>query len=156
MPLLAELKLGALRRLLGAMTTEFYNPGDHVMKQGDTEDRSLFIIIGGNADATRDELTPRARRRARRWSARSRTGAFFGESALLNEEPRSANIVATTKLKCAKLEQKMYERILEDIAGADQGARRGVLRGEHDRRADPALRRHVAAQAERRGDACTR
>ena len=43
------------------------------------------------------------------------SGAFFGESALINEEPRSANIVATSKLKCVKLDQKMYERILGDI-----------------------------------------
>ena len=115
-PLLAELKIGALRRLLSAMTTEFYNPGDHVMKQGDTEDRSLFIIIGGKADATRDENDAAGKKTGEKVVGTLPTGAFFGESALLNEEPRSANIVATTKLKCAKLDQKMYERILEDIA----------------------------------------
>jgi CRP-like cAMP-binding protein len=165
-PLLADLKIGALRRLLSAMTTEFYNPGDHVMKQGDTEDRSLFVVIAGKADATRDEHNAagektgeKVRGRGQNWCRQKwgfnasnssvtqgraafiqqfmrppllrtllphtsamqvvgalPTGAFFGESALLNEEPRSANIVAATKLKCAKLDQKMYERILEDIA----------------------------------------
>ena len=114
-PLLAELKLGALRRLLGAMTTEFYNQGDHVMKQGDTEDRSLFIIIGGTADATRDEQDAAGKKTGEKVVGKLPSGAFFGESALINEEPRSANIVATSKLKCVKLDQKMYERILGDI-----------------------------------------
>ena len=114
-PLLTDLKLGALRRLLGAMTTEFYNQGDHVMKQGDTEDRSLFIIIAGKADATRDEIDAAGKKTGEKVVGALPSGAFFGESALINEEPRSANIVATSKLKCVKLDQKMYERILEDI-----------------------------------------
>ena len=115
-PLLADLKIGVLRRLLSAMTIEFYNPGDYVMKQGDTEDRSLFVIIGGKAKATRNDYDAAGKSTGEKEVGALPTGAFFGESALLNEEPRSANVIAASKLKCAKLGQKIYERILEDIA----------------------------------------
>ena len=129
-PLLADLKIGVLRRLLSAMTIEFYNPGDYVMKQGDTEDRSLFVIIGGKAKATRNDYDAAGKTTGEKEVGALPTGAFFGESALLNEEPRSANIIAASKLKCAKLGQKIYERILEDIAETvrmQSEARQGMI-----------------------------
>ena len=46
MPLLAALKPTALRRMLVSMTTEFYLPGEYVMRQGDTvsgDTRAVFF-----------------------------------------------------------------------------------------------------------------
>ena len=114
-PLLVELKPTALRRMLVSMTTEFYTPGEYVMRQGDTEDRSLFIVVGGTANATRDELNVKGEKAGEKVVGAIKEGAFFGESALLNQEPRTANVIATSKMRCARLEQEMYERILEDI-----------------------------------------
>lgn len=39
-------------------------------------------------------------------------GDYFGELALLRNEPRAANIVAKTKLKVVSLERQSFKRLL--------------------------------------------
>ena len=49
-------------------------------------------------------------------------GEYFGELALIRGEPRAANIIATTQLKCATLDRRAFKRVLgpiEDILKRD-------------------------------------
>ena len=39
-------------------------------------------------------------------------GDYFGELALLRNEPRAANIIAVSKLKCVSLERNSFKRLL--------------------------------------------
>mmetsp|Transcript_10832 Transcript_10832/g.5497 ORF Transcript_10832/g.5497 Transcript_10832/m.5497 type:complete len:87 (+) Transcript_10832:706-966(+) len=39
-------------------------------------------------------------------------GDYFGELALLRGEPRAANIVSVTQLKCATLDRHAFKRML--------------------------------------------
>ncbi len=42
-------------------------------------------------------------------------GDYFGERALLKNEPRAANIIATTRLQVVSLERKSFRRLLGPI-----------------------------------------
>jgi cAMP-dependent protein kinase regulator len=47
-----------------------------------------------------------------------KAGDYFGELALLHNEPRAANVLAKTKLKVVSLERNSFKRLLgplEDI-----------------------------------------
>ena len=39
-------------------------------------------------------------------------GEYFGELALLKNEPRAANVIAKTKLKVASLDRNSFKRLL--------------------------------------------
>ena len=49
-------------------------------------------------------------------------GMYFGERALLTNDPRAANIIATSSVICVSLERATFKRILgplEDILKRD-------------------------------------
>lgn len=80
--------------------------GDVVIRQGE-EGREFFIIIQGQAAVTQTNdagqtgpvgiLGP---------------GDYFGEIALLTNQPRKATITAQGPLSCAKLDRDRFERVL--------------------------------------------
>ena len=41
-----------------------------------------------------------------------KAGDYFGELALLKNEPRAANVIAKTKLKCVSLDRNSFKRLL--------------------------------------------
>ena len=41
-----------------------------------------------------------------------KAGDYFGELALLRNEPRAANVIAKTKLKVVSLERNSFKRLL--------------------------------------------
>ena len=51
------------------------------------------------------------------------SGDYFGELALLKNEPRAANVIAKTKLKVVSLDRKMFKRLLGPL---DQILKRNI------------------------------
>lgn len=41
-----------------------------------------------------------------------KAGDYFGELALLKNEPRAANVIAKTNLKCVSLDRNSFKRLL--------------------------------------------
>src|SRR5262245_6500984 len=78
-PLFSGLSMRQLRKLVGNATVAEFAPGDPVISSGDTAD-SLYVILGGAAKVLRK---PTARE--------LNTGDYFGELALIDGAPRSAN-----------------------------------------------------------------
>jgi len=109
--------LGALRRIdfLSVLSPEdletvaqqaavrVYLPGEAVVRQGDAG-AEFFIILGGSAEVRRGEGDKVAT------VATLHPMQFFGEMSLLTGEPRSATIVAQTKLEVVVINKAVLER----------------------------------------------
>lgn len=77
------------------------DPGDVIMEEGEEASR-IFILLAGEVavEKSGDEIT-----------TMSLTGDLFGELAALDNETRSATIVAKTKTFCLAVDQKFLEHI---------------------------------------------
>ena len=124
-PLLSGLGDVELRSLAGHVKVQRYRTGDVIVGQGEAG-ASVYIVLQGRADViyhgkpgadgTRlNELGP---------------GDFFGEIALLEDVPRSADVVAATTTTCAVLSREVFQgRLLaspEVAAGLLAGLSRRV------------------------------
>jgi hypothetical protein len=78
-------QLDAVQRL--ARDTAFL-PGEVIVREGDAGGE-LYLLLEGSAEAWLDYGGPRSRR-----LSAIETGGYFGEMAILDDEPRSATVVA--------------------------------------------------------------
>ncbi len=88
-PLFSSLSKRQLRTIADSGRERTYHAGDTIVKTGDTGigfylllDGQAHVVRGGNVVAT---LAPRQ---------------FFGEMALFDEQPRTADVRAATNLRC--------------------------------------------------------
>ena len=118
--------LGALppamrEKLLSAGEEHEYGAGDTVIRQGE-RGADAFVILSGHALVVRDG----------REVARLGAGQFFGEVAMLDGRPRTADVVAESRLLCIALSRETVERelraepdlawrVLEVLAGRIRG-----------------------------------
>ena len=118
--------LGALppamrERLLSAGEEHTYEAGETVISQGDRGGEA-FVILTGHARVVRDG----------RDVARLGSGQFFGEVAMLDGRPRTADVVADSSLRAIALsrdtvrralrsEPDLAWRVLEVLAGRIRG-----------------------------------
>lgn len=84
--------------------------GDYVIREGEWGN-IFYIIEQGSAIATkviRPGLPPET---VKEYGV----GGYFGELALIKGEPRAANILATSNLKCISLDRRSFKRLLGPI-----------------------------------------
>lgn len=82
-----------------------YNAGERVIREG--EDGSTFyLVISGDAYA--EKLIDGKNKEVMKY----RAGDYFGELALLKNEPRAATIVARSQLKLALIDRDSFKRLL--------------------------------------------
>lgn len=95
--------------LADALLSKIYQDGEIIIKQGDSADGMYFIEEGtirvticknSHNDGTEMEV------------GRHSKGTYFGELAMINNKPRSANVYAVGKIKSAFLERESFERLL--------------------------------------------
>lgn len=84
-----------------------YNAGDIIIKEGD-EGRDLFFLVSGNAVATKVLKAGEAPQEVKQYN----TGDYFGELALLRNEPRAANVIASTECMCVSMDRHSFKRML--------------------------------------------
>jgi MFS superfamily sulfate permease-like transporter len=100
----------AERELVGrTLGRRVYQRGDIVIKEGDT-DRSLFMISKGTASV---KVRLAGQDREKRLASFS-PGAVFGEVALLDEEPRSATVIADEELVCYVLDDARFRALTRE------------------------------------------
>lgn len=90
-----------------AMDTAEYEPGDMIIREGETGQDCLFVAEGVAQVYTRNLIGKPV------WLADVGPGSVIGEIALLMNERRSANIRALTKVTVYRMERGVFERLSE-------------------------------------------
>jgi len=84
-----------------------FDENEVVVKEGDDGD-DFFIILDGCATVTQtDSATGETK-----FLSRLTSPEYFGEIALLLDQPRAATVTASENLKCVKLDRSRFERLL--------------------------------------------
>ena len=97
-------------KLADAIHEKWYEEGDYVITEGQEGD-SFFMIMSGKAYATKTFEPGKPPVTVLEY----KEGDYFGERALLKNEPRAANIIARTRLQVVALERKSFKRLLGPI-----------------------------------------
>jgi cAMP-dependent protein kinase regulator len=104
--LLSSLDAYDRSRLADSLRAETYNAGDYVIRAGDAGDR-MFLVEEGELDATRSLEAGGADEVVMTY----RPGDYFGELAVLRNNPRQANVIAKTPIKVYSLLSKDFHRL---------------------------------------------
>jgi CRP/FNR family cyclic AMP-dependent transcriptional regulator len=101
LPLFAKLSARHLRQV--AKLAEFveFGPGDFIVQVGE-QGQAFFLILSGRAKVL-----------GRRNAPSLEAGDFFGEMSLIDGEPRSATVMATTEIHAMKLPRAAFLRVLQ-------------------------------------------
>src|SRR2546427_9256713 len=91
-PLFSGLSKGQLKSIVRSSKERSFKKGDAIVREGESG-VGFYLIVGGSAEVRRDgrSLTKLAR------------GQFFGEMGLLDQQPRSADVVALEDTGCLVL-----------------------------------------------------
>jgi len=108
-PLFESLKEKQLARLASRFVSRTYDTGTDIVTQG-KGGAGLFIVVSGAADVIRVR-TDGTKALVNQFGPTD----FFGELALLDDEPRTASVVATEETKCLVLSQwEFFGALRED------------------------------------------
>jgi LmbE family N-acetylglucosaminyl deacetylase len=93
LPLFAQ-EATTLRYASDHVGVEWFPLGSHIVEQGEPG-ASLYLILSGHADVVREDASG-----ARSALARLGPGEFFGEQAIVHDQPRTAHVVAAEDVTC--------------------------------------------------------
>jgi CRP-like cAMP-binding protein len=102
-PLFEHLSAKQLEAVDTLVTTLDVKAGRELIRQGEVG-REFFIVVAGEAEVRRDGAVVVTRG----------PGTFFGETALLLDQPRNASVVAITDMTVEVIDPKDFRRLLED------------------------------------------
>ncbi|KAK9867128.1 hypothetical protein WJX84_004628 [Apatococcus fuscideae] len=104
-PILTSLNRDEKLRLVDALEQQTFKPTARVINQGDPG--SLFYIIK-EGEAVVMQSTPQGQKKVNHLFKAD----FFGERALLSDEPRAASVEALTQMTCLTLQRDRFVEIL--------------------------------------------
>lgn len=91
-------------KLADALKAQKFNSGDLVIQQGDSGD-TFYMLEDGTAEAIKDDNVV----------MRYKRGDYFGELALMRDQPRAASVKATSPLKVVSLDRRSFKRLLGPV-----------------------------------------
>jgi CRP-like cAMP-binding protein len=100
-PLFADLSKRHLRRVAKLARIRRFAPGAALVRAGDAG-RSFFVLLDGDAKVVR--VGGRARRLG--------MGDYFGEMALLDDAPRSADVIAEGEVLALTIDRPGFAKLL--------------------------------------------
>ena len=103
-PLFAKCTPRELRSVARFVETAELPEGTHLVREGEEGD-ALFVILEGEAVVKTGD----------RELARVGEGGYFGELAILDGEPRAADVVAATDVRIAVLGIRMFRTLVREL-----------------------------------------
>lgn len=98
-------------KLADAFKEEWYSPDQVVIKEGDHENNTFYLVMSGEAIATKTVEKGKPPVDVYNYGP----GDYFGERALIKNEPRAANIIAKSQLHVVGLDRQSFKRLLGPI-----------------------------------------
>ncbi|MBT6176929.1 MAG: cyclic nucleotide-binding domain-containing protein [Deltaproteobacteria bacterium] len=92
--------------ILGALKLMGYNEGETIIKEG-SEGNSFYIILEGDVRVVVGKKFLRSGKEV----ARLGPGDFFGETALVSNQPRNATVICDGTVRAVKLERSAFESL---------------------------------------------
>jgi len=96
-----------LSQICDALQVEKINAGQNIINQNDPGDK-FYIIEEGEAKAVKDFGDGNPPQTVLNYSQ----GGYFGELALIRNEPRAASVIATSNCKLLTLDRMSFKRLL--------------------------------------------
>jgi CRP-like cAMP-binding protein len=122
-PLFAEIDRVALARLAAHLDPIVLEEGDTVCRQGEPGD-CLYVLTAGRLGVHLHDPTGGASRRIDGLDP----GDFFGETALLTGEPRSATVRAEARSRVLRLDRERFESLVREQPSSFLAIARGLSR----------------------------
>lgn len=97
-------------KVADAFREEWYEPDQMVIREGD-EGNTFYLVMSGEAVATKIIEVGKPPIEVFVYGP----GDYFGERALIKNEPRAANIIARSKLHVVVLDRQSFKRLLGPI-----------------------------------------
>lgn len=95
------------KRLITAAEALTFQDGQVIVQEGDPGD-ALYLIVSGIASVSADDMG------TLKPVAELTDGAFFGEMAVITDQPRSATVTAHGRLSVLRIPKDAVRAILED------------------------------------------
>lgn len=102
-PIFDTLNAGQKEALVHSFSTQYFNPGTNIIKEGDPGEL-LYIIKEGNVLCSRGDQEIR----------RMGKGCYFGEQALIHNEMRTATVTAIDNVKAIAISGSKLNKVLGD------------------------------------------
>lgn len=119
-PLFSDLTPNTLAEVADQMMIHQAEPGEFVLRQGDAGDL-FYLIRGGTVDVVVEEAGQEKK------VAELQQGQYFGEAALITDEPRNASVVAREKSTFYALGKDDFRAVLEQSATFEQELRQALF-----------------------------
>jgi ATP-binding cassette subfamily B protein len=124
-PILEHVDESVLTELAGLFATEHYPEDRVIVNEGDVGDK-FYILVRGKVEVTRFSPADNSLQRI----AVLQNGEYFGEMALLANEPRNASVRTLSSCVCLSLTRGHFLELMDHV---------------------PQLKAHVARVVEMRG-----
>ena len=103
----AALNETQLKSISASSTREIFSAGETIIHAGDLGE-TFYVIESGEVSFISKECIV----------GKCSCGGYFGELALINDQPRAVTVRATTKTKCLVLSRKIFVQILGNLEEA--------------------------------------
>lgn len=97
-------------KLADAIKEDWYQPDQYIIKEGE-EGNTFYMLMSGDAVATKTIEKGKPPQEVFKY----KSGDYFGERALLSNEPRAANIIAATQVQVVSLDRHSFKRLLGPV-----------------------------------------
>lgn len=102
-PLFSTFSKKQLKSVKKTAKEKEFKSEEMIVREGDASNTGFYLILDGQVEVKQDDST----------LSKLGSGQFFGEMAVLDEKPRSADVVAITDTKCLLLTSWDFKALIK-------------------------------------------